>query len=115
MWCLGALVMSMAGCSEDAPEPPSRAEVEALLRQEAVVEKQKGEADMNPALGVRLTYEILAVDVQERPGNEAEPWAGTIRFRIESETPDLDATTTDTFERSYDYVWSTTTNAWAMR
>ncbi len=105
----------VAGCSEKEPPPPERTEVLALLQQEAAVEKQKGEADINPALGVSIRYDILDVDVREQPGNAAEPWAGTIRLRIESETPDLDGTSTETFERSYDYVWSTTENRWAMR
>jgi len=102
-------------CAEEAPPPPSRGEVEALLRLEAESEKQKGEEDVNPALGVTVTYTILGVDVREQPGNEAEPWAGTIHFRIDSETPELDSTSTDSFERSYDYVFTAADSRWSIR
>lgn len=77
--------------------------------------KREGESDVNPSLGVTVNWSIESVDVREQPNNEAEPWAGTIRFVIESKTPELDGTTTERFERSYDYVWELENERWAMR
>lgn len=77
--------------------------------------KSEGESDLNPSLGVTVTWTIQSVDVREQAGNEAEPWAGTIRFMIESKTPELDGTATERFERTYDYVWDLETERWAMR
>ena len=77
--------------------------------------KREGESDVNPSLGVTVTWTVQSVDIREQPQNEAEPWAGTIRFVIESKTPELDGTATERFERSYDYVWELEAERWAMR
>ena len=104
-----------ASCSNGAKDPPPREHVEPLLQQEADTMKREGESDVNPSLGVTVTWTVQSVDVREQPGNEAEPWAGTIRFVIESKTPELDGTATERFERSYDYVWELEGERWAMR
>ena len=77
--------------------------------------KREGESDINPALGVTVVWNIRSVEIREQPTNEAEPWAGTIHFLIESKTPELDGTATEKFERSYDYVWELESERWAMR
>lgn len=102
-------------CGEEEPQPPSQPEVEASLRQEAEAMKSEGEQDINPALGVEVTWTVLAVDVRPQPGNAAEPFAGTIQFRIRSEMNELDDPEVDEFERSYDYAWSMQTKSWQMR
>ena len=114
--CTFALgVALLTSCSESKKDPPSREQVEALLQQEADTMKREGESDVNPSLGVTVTWTIQSVDLRPQLENEAEPWAGTIRFEIESRTPDLDGTATERFERSYDYVWELEHERWAMR
>ena len=113
-WILVWIGLALS-CSTDKSEAPPREEVEALLRQEAEKMKREGESDVNPALGVTVTWTIESVEVRPRAGNEAQPWAGTIRFVIESRTPELDGTATDRFERSYDYVWEAQSASWIMQ
>ena len=105
----------LTSCSESKKDPPLRELVEPLLQQEADTMKREGESDVNPSLGVTIMWTIQFVDLREQLENEAEPWAGTIRFVIESQTPDLDGTATERFERSYDYVWELEYERWAMR
>jgi hypothetical protein len=107
------ILAALAACSELSKKaPPPQAEVESLLRQRAETEKKEAEADVNPALGVTITWTIQAVEVRPQPGNDANPSAGTIRFLIESQTPELDGVATERFDRSYDYVWDAATSAW---
>ena len=77
--------------------------------------KREGESDVNPSLGVTITWTVQSVAIREQLENEAEPWAGTIRFVIESQMPELDGTATERFEQSYDYVWELERERWAMR
>ena len=109
MLIAGSLVIS---CSEAKKAPPPQAEVEALLKQRAETEKREAEADVNPNLGVTVTWTIQSVEVRPQPANEAEPYFGTIKFVIESQTPELDGVATERLERSYDYVWDPATGAW---
>ena len=102
----------LASCSEAKKAPPPQAEVEALLKQRAETEKREAEADVNPNLGVKVTWTIQSVEVRPQPANEAEPYLGTIKFVIESETPELDGVATERLERSYEYVWDPATGAW---
>ena len=118
LWALcGALtsMVAFSSCSDAQKEAPSREQVAPLLQQEAENMKSEGESDVNPALGVSVSWTVQSVNVREQAGNEAEPWAGTIEFVIESKTPELDGTATDRFERSYDYVWEVEAERWAMR
>ena len=113
-----ALAFSSAlglSCSDGKKDPPPREHVAPLLQQEADTMKSEGESDVNPSLGVTVTWTVQSVDIRPQAENEAEPWAGTIRFVIESKTPELDGTATERFERSYDYVWELESERWAMR
>jgi hypothetical protein len=105
----GSLLVS---CSDAKKAAPPQAEVEALLKQRAETEKREAEADVNPNLGVKVTWTIQSVEVRPQPANEAEPYLGTIKFVIESETPELDGVATERLERSYEYVWDPATGAW---
>lgn len=105
----GSLLVS---CSAVKKAPPPQAEVEALLQQRAETEKREAEADVNPNLGVKVTWTIQSVEVHPQTANEAEPYLGTIKFVIESQTPELDGVATERLERSYDYVWDSATGAW---
>jgi hypothetical protein len=102
----------LASCSEQRKAPPPQPEVEALLKQRAETEKREAEADVNPNLGVKVTWTIQSVEVRPQPGNDAEPYLGTIKFIIESQTPELDGVATERLERSYNYVWDSATGGW---
>ena len=115
-WALCAALFVLApSCGDAKKEAPQREHVVPLLQEEAETMKREGESDVNPSLGVSVSWTVQSVDVREQPGNEAEPWAGTIAFVIESKTPELDGTATERFERSYDYVWELEGERWAMR
>ena len=108
------MALSVA-CGEEEPKPPPQSEVEASLRQEAEAMKREGEQDVNPALGIQVTWTVLSVEVRPQPANAAEPYAGTLRFRIKSEMTELDKPAVEEFERSYDYAWDMQTKTWQMR
>jgi hypothetical protein len=111
---LGAAVM-IAACSLGKPEGNKREAVLALLQQEAQGLKQDGEK-VNPALGVKAIWNVEAVEVKEQPGNESQPWTGTIRFRIESKMKEVDGTPlSQQFEKRFDYVYSTVMNRWIIQ
>jgi hypothetical protein len=59
-----------------------------------------------------VTWTIQSVEVRPQPGNEAEPYVGTIKFLIESQTPELDGVATEHLERSYEYAWDPATGSW---
>ncbi len=109
IWILGLLAIS---CSEAKKAPPPQPEVEALLKQRAETEKREAEADVNPKLGVTVTWTIQSVEVRPQPANETEPYLGTIKFVIESQTPELDGVATERLERSYEYAWDPATGSW---
>jgi hypothetical protein len=102
----------LLSCSDAKKAAPPQPEVEALLKQRAETEKREAEADVNPNLGVKVTWTIQSVEVRPQPANEAEPYVGTIKFLIESQTPELDGVATERLERSYEYVWDAATGAW---
>lgn len=118
MWALCVALSSIViitSCSDGKKDAPSREQVAPLLEQEAETMKREGESDVNPSLGVSVSWTVQSIDIREQPGNEAEPWAGKISFVIESKTPELDGTATERFERTYDYVWELEAERWAMR
>lgn len=115
--CTAALVVPLllvlfASCGVMKKSPPPQAEVEALLKQQAEKEKREAEADVNPKLGVQITWTIQSVEVRPQPGNEAQPYAGTIRFLVESKTPELDGVATERFDKTYEYLWDLEKAVW---
>jgi len=110
-----AFSLSAPGCGPRAPGLPTRAVVTASLQQEADALKSGGEK-LDPVLRVKATWTVEGLDVSERPNDPDRPWAGTIRFKIKSETKDTDgAVVTDEFEKRFDYVYTMSINRWIFQ
>jgi hypothetical protein len=110
-----AMLASGAGCSRPGADVPGREVVTPLLQQEAEALKRENEK-LDPVLRVKATWTIAGVDVTERPGDADRPWAGTIRFKIRSETKDEGGrVTVDEFERRFDYVYAASVNRWIFQ
>jgi hypothetical protein len=109
------LALAAVGCGVGKPKGPARETVTPLLQAEADTLKRDGEK-LDPVLRVKATWTIEGLDITERPGDDANPWAGTIRFKIRSETADTDGkVVTDEFEKRFDYLYSTTVNRWIFQ
>ena len=106
------LAFAFFSCSVVKKSPPAQADVEALLKQQAEKEKRDAEADVNPKLGVKITWTIQSVEVQPQPSNQANPYKGTIRFLVESKTPELDGVATERFDKAYEYLWDLDKAQW---
>jgi hypothetical protein len=106
------ILVPFAACSAVKKSPPPQTDVEALLKQQAEKEKRESEADVNPKLGVKVIWTIQSVEVRPQPGNEAHPYAGTIRFLVESKTPELDGVATERFDKAYEYLWDMEKAVW---
>ncbi len=115
---VGAAVVAVslvsAGCGPKAPERPSREAVTASLQQEADVIKSGGEK-LDPVLRVKATWTVEGLDISERPNDADHPWAGTIRFKIRSDTRDGDKVLTDETQKRFDYVYTTSVNRWIFQ
>ena len=109
----GALVAALA-CGRGKSDSLKKETVLALLQQEAQSLKADGEK-VNPDLGVKTTWNIEGVDVREQPNDENRPWAGTIRFKIQSQMREVDGTKlTNEFEKRFDYAYSTALKKWII-
>jgi uncharacterized low-complexity protein len=106
------LALAAVGCTKSEPKA-TREQVLPLLQQEAARVKAEGEAV--PDVGVKASWTIAAVDVQEQPGNDAQPFKGTIRIRIESATHALEGPATQAFEKKFDYVYDAVQKKWLFR
>ena len=117
---VGALVLAVSplalpGCGGKGPAGPGRGVVTPLLQQEADALKRDGEK-LDPILRVKATWTIAGVDVTERPGDPDKPWAGAIRFKIRSETMDVDGSVAvDEFDRRFDYVYMASIQRWVFQ
>jgi hypothetical protein len=109
-----ALSLLLHGCGAGGPKGPAREVVTASLQQEADALKIAGEK-LDPVLRVKATWTVEGLDITERPNDPDRPWAGTIRFRIKSETKDTDRVVTDEFEKRFDYVYTTSVNRWIFQ
>ena len=112
---LAATLAGLAACGPRGPKAPGREVVTPLLQQEATSLKAGGEK-LDPVLGVKATWAIAGIDVTERANDPDRPWAGTIRFRIRSETKDTDgAVVVDEFDRSFDYIYTASLQRWIFQ
>jgi hypothetical protein len=109
--CAG-LAVSLVGCRGKKAAGVSHEALVAQLQEEAAFFKKGGE-DIHPSLGVKITWILQGLDVKERPGDKDFPWAGTIRFKIHSESRDADGNVTgDTFLKQFDYKYSSAMGKW---
>jgi hypothetical protein len=108
------VVLPLAGCGRAQVRGPGRDALLTQLQQEAADLKKGGE-DIDPSLGVKVTWTVEAVDVTERPGDKDFPWAGSIRFRIRSASREPDGSvTSDAFVKRFDYRYSTAIKKWII-
>ncbi len=111
---IAAALVGLSGCGRIGSKGPGREVVTPLLQKEANELKANGEK-LDPVLGVKATWTIKAVDITERDDRD-RPWAGTIRFRIRSETKDMDrGPQIDEFDKQFDYVYSTALDKWIFQ
>ena len=108
------LPSSVYGCSGGAPSQSDRETATAALQNEAAALKRDGEK-MPPSLGVTATWTVTAVDVQDQPGNAAQPFTGTIKFRINSQTREPTGIVENNFERSFKYVYDAGIKQWLLK
>ncbi len=110
--CFAAVALLMAACH--APEAkPTRDDVSAGLQQEA--KKMKADGENMPAVGVKATWNIVAVDIREQPDKPAHPFAGTVRFRIESSARALQGSAPQSFEKKFEYEYDAASKRWLFR
>jgi hypothetical protein len=111
---IAAAFVGLAACGRIGSKGAGREVVTPLLQKEASELKANGEK-LDPVLGVKATWTIKAVDITERDDRD-RPWAGTIRFRIRSETRDMDrGPQIDEFDKQFDYVYSTALEKWIFQ
>jgi hypothetical protein len=109
---LAAALVGAGACRPKAPDVPGREVVTPLLQREADSLKAENEK-LDPILRVKATWTIEGIDITEKPNDPDRPWAGTIRFRIQSVMRDEQGVvTTDVFERRFDYVFNATLGRW---
>jgi hypothetical protein len=113
-WLLAALLA--VACSAIKSDKPSRETALEGLKQEAQSLKTDGEK-VDPSLGVKSIWNIEAVDVREQPNNDSRPWAGTIRFRIETTMRDVVEHRNDTqsIEKKFEYVYDVGMKRWIIQ
>ena len=111
---LAALALALVACSGGAPSKSEREAATAALQKEAEALKRDGEK-MPPSLGVKATWTVTSVDVQEQPGNAAEPFTGTIKFRINSQVRESTGIVENNFERSFKYGYNSAVKQWLLK
>ena len=108
-------VAAAVACSGGAPTGSDREAAVAALKKEAEGLKRDGEK-MDPALGVKATWNITSVDVKDQPDNAARPLAGSIKFRISSRNAhDPTGATEHNFERSFEYEYDSGLKIWLLK
>lgn len=106
---LAALGLS---CSGGKSGGASKEEMLASLRQEAQSLKTNGEK-VDPKLPVQSTWTLVDAQIKDQPDNIVFPYKGTVRFKIETRTRDVDGSVaSDAFEKSFDYMYDPKLKKW---
>ena len=108
------LVLLTVACSAVGKKKVTREAVLPELQKEAEAMKRDGEK-MNPSLGVKATWTIHAVDVQEQAGNASQPFRGSVKFRINSQAQEPTGVVEHNFERTYNYVYDAALGKWLFK
>ena len=109
-----ALALGGACSKASGPKGLTKEQVTAALQAEAATMKRDGEK-LDPNLGVKATWTIAALEVKEQPGNAAQPYVGTVRFKINSVATDPMGPAETNFERTFDYVYNATLGKWLFK
>jgi hypothetical protein len=110
--CFAALALLMAACHK--PEPKlTRDDVTAGLQQEA--NKMKADGENMPDVGVKATWNIVAVDIKEQPDNPGHPFTGTVRFKIDSSAHALEGSAAQSFEKKFEYEYDAASKRWRFK
>jgi hypothetical protein len=105
----GALGLS---CSGKKDSGATREQLLSELRLEAQSLKVNGEKP-NPKLPVRSRWTLVDAQIKDQPDNSLYPYKGTVRFKIEASTSDVDGSVmTDQFEKSFDYLYDAKLKKW---
>lgn len=106
------LTLAAAACGKPSEPKPTRDQVLPALRQEAA--RMKADGEKMPDVGVKATWTIVAVEVQEQAGNQAKPFKGTVQFKIESSAQGLGGQSPQSFEKRFDYVYDAALKKWSF-
>ena len=109
-----AVAIAFCACSGGAPSKSEREAATASLQNEAAALKRDGEK-MPPSLGVKATWTVTAVEVLDQPGSATQPFTGTIKFRINSETREPGGVVENNFERTFKYVYDAGIKQWMLK
>ena len=115
LWCgIACLALVLPACGRQKAKRASREVVLPLLQEEAAYLKKGGE-DLPPSLRVKATWTVEGIDLKEQPDDKDFPWTGAIRFRIRSDSRDVDGSViSDTFEKRFDYRYSAAIGKWII-
>lgn len=112
---VAAVAALAAACSGKGSDKPTRETVLPILMQEAQSLKRDGEKP-TPGLGVKSTWNIVSVDVKERPKDDTKPFTGTIQFKINSEMKEFDGSTLNQqTEKTFTYIYNATLKQWVIQ
>jgi hypothetical protein len=109
-----AAVLAGGACSKSAGGGATREKVTPLLQQEAETMKRDGEK-IDPSFGVKATWTVREVSVQEQAGNSSQPFRGTVRFVINSQTQEPTGIVEHNFERTFKYVYDAKMGKWLFQ
>ena len=101
-------------CGRVVNRGPSKEAVTAQLQTEAATMKRDGEK-LDPSLGVKATWNITAVEVQEQAGNSSQPFKGSVKFRINSRQEDPTGPVETNFEKTFTYVYDAKMAKWLFK
>ena len=99
-------------CSGKRNAGETKDQLLASLRLEAQALKVNGEK-VDPKLPVQSTWTLVDAQIKDQPDNIVFPYKGTVRFKIETRTKDVDGSVaTDQFEKSFDYMYDPKLKKW---
>lgn len=110
--CFAAMALLMTACHKPEPKLTSD-DVRPGLQQEA--NKMKADGENMPDVGVKATWNIVTVDVREQPDKPDHPFAGSVRFKIESSARALEGSAPQSFEKKFEYEYDAASKRWRFK